>query len=124
MGVTQCSARPSPIIRGAEKEAKGAPYGAGLLNSGTRHWVQVSEETTNRQFAMKRMAKSAAMQCPEHVFCEQQITRNMAHPFCLRQYASFQVGAVRARVCLVNLEEPMQQGQALVWGRFAVDEGR
>ncbi len=42
-------------------------------------------------FALKRMAKSAALQCPEHVFCEQHITRNIAHPFCLRQYASFQV---------------------------------
>ena len=28
--------------------------------------------------------------CPEHVFCEQAITRNAAHPFCIRQYASFQ----------------------------------
>ncbi len=53
--------------------------------------TQVSEETTGRLFAMKRMAKSAALQCPDHVFCEQRITRNMAHPFCLRQYASFQV---------------------------------
>lgn len=43
---------------------------------------KASEETTGRTFAMKRMAKSAAMQCPEHVFCEQLITRNMAHPFC------------------------------------------
>jgi hypothetical protein len=33
--------------------------------------VQASEETTGRQFAMKRMTKTAALQCPEHVFCEQ-----------------------------------------------------
>ncbi len=52
---------------------------------------QVTEETTGRQFAMKRMSKVAAMQCPDHVFCEQRITRNMAHPFCIRQYASFKV---------------------------------
>jgi cGMP-dependent protein kinase 2 len=39
---------------------------------------------------MKRMRKSAVVQCPEHVFCEQAITRNTAHPFCIRQYASFQ----------------------------------
>eukprot|EP00798_Chlamydomonas_sp_ICE-L_P017579 gene17579-23905_t len=52
--------------------------------------VKVQEATTGREFAMKRMTKSAALQCPEHVFCEQQITKNMAHPFCLRQYASFQ----------------------------------
>lgn len=51
---------------------------------------KVVEETTQRQFAMKRMAKTAALQCPDHVFCEQRITRNMAHPFCIRQYASFQ----------------------------------
>lgn len=36
------------------------------------------------------MRKSAVVQCPEHVFCEQAITRNTAHPFCIRQYASFQ----------------------------------
>ena len=36
------------------------------------------------------MTKGSAMQCPEHVYSEQEITRNMAHPFCLRQYASFQ----------------------------------
>eukprot|EP00798_Chlamydomonas_sp_ICE-L_P023624 gene23624-9152_t len=52
--------------------------------------VRVQEDTTGREFAMKRMAKESAAQCPEHVFCEQQITKNMAHPFCLRQYASFQ----------------------------------
>ncbi|KAG1676370.1 hypothetical protein FOA52_001165 [Chlamydomonas sp. UWO 241] len=52
--------------------------------------VEVTEESTMRHFAMKRMAKSSAMQCPEHVYSEQHITRNMAHPFCLRQYASFQ----------------------------------
>lgn len=49
-----------------------------------------AEETSGRQYAMKRMRKSAVVQCPEHVFCEQAITRNTAHPFCLRQYASFQ----------------------------------
>ena len=52
------------------------------------------EETTGRQFALKRMTKGSAMQCPEHVYSEQEITRNMAHPFCLRQYASFQVRGV------------------------------
>eukprot|EP00798_Chlamydomonas_sp_ICE-L_P009759 gene9759-7634_t len=52
--------------------------------------VRVTEETTGRQFAMKRMTKASAMQSPEHVFYEQHITCNIAHPFCLRQYASFQ----------------------------------
>jgi len=50
----------------------------------------VTEETTGRTYAMKRMRKSGVVQCPEHVFCEQTITRNVAHPFCIRQYASFQ----------------------------------
>jgi hypothetical protein len=60
-----------------------------------------AEESTGRQFAMKRMTKGSAMQCPEHVYSEQSITRNMAHPFCLRQYASFQVHAcVDACVCV------------------------
>lgn len=48
-----------------------------------------------RPFAMKRMTKGSAMQCPEHVYSEQRITRNMAHPFCLRQYASFQVPSLQ-----------------------------
>mmetsp|Transcript_18135 Transcript_18135/g.45676 ORF Transcript_18135/g.45676 Transcript_18135/m.45676 type:complete len:729 (-) Transcript_18135:1324-3510(-) len=50
----------------------------------------VTEESTGRTYAMKRMRKSAVVQCPEHVFCEQAITKNVAHPFCIRQYASFQ----------------------------------
>ena len=41
---------------------------------------------------MKRMRKSAVVQCPE-----QAITRNTAHPFCIRQYASFQASA-----CLID----------------------
>lgn len=51
----------------------------------------VTEQTTGRTYALKRMRKSAVVQCPEHVFCEQTITRNLTHPFCIRQYASFQV---------------------------------
>ncbi|GBF87745.1 cyclic nucleotide dependent kinase [Raphidocelis subcapitata] len=58
----------------------------------------VGEESTGRSYAMKRMRKSVVVQCPEHVFCEQfrgawgggAITKNVAHPFCIRQYASFQ----------------------------------
>eukprot|EP00198_Chlamydomonas_reinhardtii_P008550 XP_001697887.1 cyclic nucleotide dependent protein kinase [Chlamydomonas reinhardtii] len=50
----------------------------------------VTEESTGRTYALKRMRKSAVVQCPEHVFCEQAITKNVAHPFCIRQYASFQ----------------------------------
>ena len=50
----------------------------------------VAEESTQRQYALKQMRKTAVVQCPEHVMCEQAITRNTAHPFCIRQYASFQ----------------------------------
>jgi serine/threonine protein kinase len=35
------------------------------------------------------MAKTAALQCPEHVYCEQHISKNAANAFCIRQYASF-----------------------------------
>lgn len=48
------------------------------------------EESTGRKYALKCMLKSAVAQCPEHVFCEQLVTRNLAHPFCVRQYASSQ----------------------------------
>lgn len=51
---------------------------------------KVTEQTTGRTFAMKRMAKTAAMQCPEHIFDEQYISKNhTTHTFCIRQYASF-----------------------------------
>ena len=50
----------------------------------------VTEDSTGRVYALKRMRKSAVVQCPEHVYCEQAITKNVAHPYCIRQYASFQ----------------------------------
>lgn len=50
----------------------------------------VTEETTKRRYALKKMRKAAVVNCPDHVFSEQAITRNLAHPFCIRQYASFQ----------------------------------
>lgn len=50
----------------------------------------VAEESTGRKYALKRMRKSAVINCPDHVFNEQAITRNLAHPFCIRQYGSFQ----------------------------------
>ena len=46
---------------------------------------KVVEETQQRAYAMKRMRKATVLQCPDHVFCEQLITRNTAHPFCIRQ---------------------------------------
>uniref|UniRef100_A0A383WC48 cGMP-dependent protein kinase n=1 Tax=Tetradesmus obliquus TaxID=3088 RepID=A0A383WC48_TETOB len=51
---------------------------------------EVTEESTGNTYAMKRMRKSAVVQCPEHVYFEQAITKNTAHPFCIRQYATFQ----------------------------------
>lgn len=63
---------------------------AALLGEGAFSRVsEVTEETTNRTFALKRMTKKAALQCPEHVFCEQHISKNTANAFCIRQYASF-----------------------------------
>ncbi|KAI8464570.1 MAG: kinase-like domain-containing protein [Monoraphidium minutum] len=63
---------------------------ASLLGEGAFSRVsEVTEETTNRTFALKRMTKTAALQCPEHVYCEQHISKNTANAFCIRQYASF-----------------------------------
>eukprot|EP00898_Chlorokybus_atmophyticus_P003976 jgi/Chlat1/457/Chrsp103S00975 len=45
---------------------------------------------TNRHYALKRMRKVDLMNCSEHVYCEQAITRITAHPFIIRQYSSFQ----------------------------------
>ncbi|KAK9867128.1 hypothetical protein WJX84_004628 [Apatococcus fuscideae] len=62
-----------------------------VLGGGAFSRVSIcTEESSGRSYAMKRMRKSGVVQCPEHVFCEQAITRNTAHPFCIRQYASFQ----------------------------------
>ena len=62
-----------------------------LLGGGAFSRVSVAtEESTGRPYALKRMRKSAVVQCPEHVYCEQAITKNSAHPYCIRQYASFQ----------------------------------
>lgn len=55
--------------------------------------VRVTEASTGRAFALKRITKSAALQCPEHIFCEQHISKNCANAFCMRQYASFKVRA-------------------------------
>ena len=50
----------------------------------------VAEQGSNRTYALKRVRKTAMMRCPEHVFSEQAITRSLTHPFCIRQYGSFQ----------------------------------
>jgi cGMP-dependent protein kinase 2 len=62
-----------------------------VLGGGAFSRVSVAtEEGSSRAYALKRMRKTAVAACPEHVFCEQAITRNLTHPFCVRQYASFQ----------------------------------
>eukprot|EP00879_Flechtneria_rotunda_P001141 GHRR01001285.1.p1 GENE.GHRR01001285.1~~GHRR01001285.1.p1 ORF type:complete len:510 (+),score=163.14 GHRR01001285.1:1034-2563(+) len=61
-----------------------------LLGEGAFSRVsEVVEESTQRTFALKRMTKTAALQCPEHVYCEQHISKNTTNAFCIRQYASF-----------------------------------
>jgi cGMP-dependent protein kinase 2 len=63
---------------------------AELLGEGAFSRVSVvTDERSRRAFALKRMAKTAALQCPEHVYCEQRISKNTANAFCIRQYASF-----------------------------------
>ena len=63
---------------------------AELLGEGAFSRVSaVTDERSRRIFALKRMAKTAALQCPEHVYCEQRISKNTANAFCIRQYASF-----------------------------------
>jgi hypothetical protein len=63
-----------------------------LLGEGAFSRVsEVVEQNSSRAFALKRMTKTAALQCPEHVYCEQFISKNTANAFCIRQYASFKV---------------------------------
>ena len=62
-----------------------------ILGSGAFSRVSVvTEQGSERSYALKRLRKTAVAQCPEHIFCEQAITRNLTHPFCIRQYGSFQ----------------------------------
>ena len=68
---------------------EGAVLGGGAFS----RVCAVTEASTGRAYALKRMRKAVVAQCPDHVFCEQAITKNTAHPFCIRQYASFQVRA-------------------------------
>ncbi|WIA37000.1 hypothetical protein OEZ86_008237 [Tetradesmus obliquus] len=61
-----------------------------LLGEGAFSRVsQVTVDSSSRTFALKRMTKTAALQCPEHVYCEQHISKNTTNAFCIRQYASF-----------------------------------
>jgi len=62
-----------------------------ILGGGSNGLVRlVTDKNTGRQYALKRMRKAAVLSAAEHVFQEQHITRIISHPFCMRQYASFQ----------------------------------
>ena len=63
---------------------RGAPQG------GTAIVRRVKDVITGRSYAMKAMLKDAVAATRAHVYSEQAITRSLQHPFCLRQYASFQ----------------------------------
>ena len=47
--------------------------------------VLVTEPKTNRDYALKKMRMVGVVQCPDHVYCELNITKKIIHPFCLRQ---------------------------------------
>eukprot|EP00238_Polyblepharides_amylifera_P013871 CAMPEP_0196600234 /NCGR_PEP_ID=MMETSP1081-20130531/95278_1 /TAXON_ID=36882 /ORGANISM="Pyramimonas amylifera, Strain CCMP720" /LENGTH=712 /DNA_ID=CAMNT_0041926057 /DNA_START=363 /DNA_END=2501 /DNA_ORIENTATION=- len=62
-----------------------------ILGGGSNGLVRlVTDPETGRQYALKRMRKVAVLSAAEHVFQEQLITRVVSHPFCMKQYASFQ----------------------------------
>jgi len=62
-----------------------------ILGGGSHGLVRlVTDPDTKRQFALKRMKKVAVLSAADHVFQEQYVTRIINHPFCMRQYASFQ----------------------------------
>ena len=42
-----------------------------------------------KTFALKKMRKCAVMSTPEHIYCEQSITKELKHFACMRQHASF-----------------------------------
>jgi len=67
---------------------EGAVLGGGAFSRVS----EVSEETTGNTYAMKRMRKSAVVQCPEHVYFEQvgQDTTSTAFVQCtLQQYCMY-----------------------------------
>uniref|UniRef100_A0A7S3QLD0 cGMP-dependent protein kinase n=1 Tax=Dunaliella tertiolecta TaxID=3047 RepID=A0A7S3QLD0_DUNTE len=83
------------LFSGADGDTRLVVIEGQILGEGAFSRVlQVTEESTGRQFAMKQNKKSACMKCPRHLYEEQHISRCMlAHPFCLRQFASFKDAA-------------------------------
>ena len=65
---------------------EGGPLGGGAFSRVTL----VTCASTGRRYALKKMAKAAVAACPEHVFCEQAVSRAALHAFCVRTYACFQ----------------------------------
>ena len=62
----------------------------GILGKGAFSTVfKVNEMTSGRVFALKRVAKESVVSCSTQIFDEQNISRNLAHTFCVRQHASF-----------------------------------
>ena len=85
----------SPLLTVRKVLLNLSPESASLVGSSINPQISpLTEDSTGRVYALKRMRKSAVVQCPEHVYCEQAITKNVAHPFCIRQYASFQVDQI------------------------------
>ena len=74
--------------------AEGALLGGG--SSGTVRRVDLVDDRlgageigATRSFALKRMRKTSVASTPEHIFCERNVTREMAHWTCVKQHASF-----------------------------------
>ena len=92
-----CSSSAFPAVAGSGRDG-----GAGgsieidlregkLLGGGASGSVRRVDCLQNgRTFALKRMRKCAVMSTPEHIYCEQNITRELKHFTCMRQHASFQ----------------------------------
>jgi cGMP-dependent protein kinase 2 len=91
MGVDpNASERRTPFADAADTSIKLSLVEGKVLGGGAFSRVsKVIEDSNQRAYAMKRMRKATVLQCPDHVFCEQIITRNTAHPFCIRQVRLF-----------------------------------
>ena len=81
-----CSSDPPPPSPPRLTLIEAGPLGGGAFSRVTL----VTCAQTGRKYALKRMSKAAVAACPEHVFCEQAVSRAALHAFCVRTYASFQ----------------------------------
>lgn len=57
--------------------------------TGTVRRVQCLMKDGSMTFALKRMRQCTVMSTPEHIFCEQRVTKELTHFTCMRQHASF-----------------------------------